>query len=506
MPPIESGAEALEPFLSDAAHVPGGFAAGIAFPRTTNEAAALIADARRVLAIGAQSSLTGGATPRGDLIIGTRALTGIELLSDRRVRVGAGVPLAELQRVLAGQGLFYPPVPTYDGAFVGGTLATNAAGPATFKYGSARQWVDALTVVLANGSVIEVKRGDVTASPAGWFDLESGSGEIVRVPVPAYVMPAVAKLSAGYFARPEMDLVDLFVGSEGTLGFLAAATLRVIPLPTRCVALVTFASDTQAVRMTAVLRQSADARGHGMPGLDVSAVEFMDSRALTLVPDEIFDRANVTRPLAGNGFLLVQLEVSGDADEVLERFEDVLSVCGFDTDPQVALPGDDRGAARLFALREGVPSSLNARIAATKARLRQDVEKTAGDVIVPFERLEDSLALFRSTFERHGLDYAIWGHVSDGNMHPNVVPSSIDEVRRGRIALLEIARGVIAMGGAPLAEHGVGRSALKQQMLRDLYGERGIEQMRAVKRALDPEWKFAAGVLFPQQDGVRTAD
>ena len=136
-------------------------------------------------------------------------------------------------------------------------------------------------------------------------------------------------------------------------------------------------------------------------------------------------------------------------------------------------------------------------IAATKARVQQDVEKTAGDVIVPFDRLEESLALYRSTFERHGLEYAIWGHVSDGNMHPNVVPRSIDDVHRGRAAILEIARGVMAMGGAPLAEHGVGRSALKQQMLRDLYGDRGIDEMRAVKRALDPDWKFASGVLFP---------
>jgi D-lactate dehydrogenase (cytochrome) len=82
-------------------------------------------------------------------------------------------------------------------------------------------------------------------------------------------------------------------------------------------------------------------------------------------------------------------------------------------------------------------------------------------------------------------------------MHPNVVPGSMDDVSRGRVALLEIARGIMAMGGAPLAEHGVGRSALKQQMLRDLYGDRGIEDMRAVKRALDPNWKFASGVLFP---------
>jgi D-lactate dehydrogenase (cytochrome) len=477
--------------------VPGGFAAGIAFPGTTEEAAALIGAAPKVLAIGAQSSLTGGATPRGDLLLGTRALTQITRLTDGRVRAGAGVPLIELQRVLSADRLYYPPVPTYDGAFVGGTVATNAAGPATFKYGSARRWVDAITVVLANGAILELQRGDVTASRDGWLELPLAAGARVRVPVPTYVMPDVAKLSAGYFARPGMDLVDLFIGSEGTLGFITHATLRVVPLPRRCVALVTFASDAQAVHLTAALRAKAATLRGAPPALDVSAVELMDSRALALVPDEIFQRTNIARPPQGTGFLLVQIEAGDDEDTVLEQLVDVLAACGIDADPHVAQPGDDRGIARLFALREGVPSSLNAMIAATKARLQQDVEKTAGDMIVPFDRLEESLALYRSTFERHGLDYAIWGHVSDGNMHPNVVPRSLDDVRRGRTAILEIARGVMAMGGAPLAEHGVGRSALKQQMLRELYGDRGIDEMRAVKRALDPDWKLASGVLFP---------
>jgi len=413
------------------------------------------------------------------------------------VRAGAGVPLADLQRVLGADGLFYPPVPTYDGAFVGGTIATNAAGPATFKYGSARRWVEALTIVLADGSILELHRGDITASPDGWLDLPLASGTPVRIPVPAYVMPDVAKLSAGYFARPGMDLIDLFIGSEGTLGFITDATLRVVPLPRRLVALITVASDARAVRLTAALRNKAESYPGATAALDVSAVEYMDSRSLALVPDEVFQRANVPRPLPDAGFLLAQIEVDGSGGESLEQLDEALTACAVDRDPDVALPGDDRGAARLFALREGVPSSVNARIAAVKARLQQDVEKTAGDMIVPFDRLEESLSLYRSTFERHGLEYAIWGHVSDGNMHPNVVPGSMDDVSRGRVALLEIARGIMAMGGAPLAEHGVGRSALKQQMLRDLYGDRGIEDMRAVKRALDPNWKFASGVLFP---------
>ena len=471
----------------------------MAFPRNESEVSALVASATRVLPIGAQSSLTGGATPRGGMVISTRSLARIDRPADGVVGVGAGVPLVELQRALAAAGLYYPPVPTFDGAFVGGTISTNAAGAATFKYGSARQWVEALRVVLADGSMLALHRGDVVASADGWFEIERTSGAVVRVPVPTYDMPDVPKLSAGYFARPGMDLVDLFVGAEGTLGVLTEATLRVIPLPRRCAALVTCASSDQAVAVTGRLRAEAASSWRGKGPLDVSAVEYIDERAVRILPDEAFAQAGVPRPAATSVLLLVQFEVGSDDEAALARLMAVLDSCAVDADPVLALAGDDRGAARLYNLREAVPSSLNAQIALTKARIDPGIHKTAGDLIVPFDRLKDSIALYRRVFEQYGLDYAIWGHVSDGNLHPNVVPRTLDDVERGHDAITEMARGVVAMGGAPLAEHGVGRSELKQRLLRGLYGEDGINEMRAVKRALDPGWKLSPGVLFSEQ-------
>jgi D-lactate dehydrogenase (cytochrome) len=475
--------------------VAGGFAAGIAFPQTAAEVAALAASAPRLLPIGAQSSLTGGATPRGELLIGTRGLAGVTLLSRTAVRVGAGVPLLDLQRQLAAHQLYYPPVPTFDGAFVGGTIATNAAGAATFKYGSTRPWVEAITVVLADGAILTIHRSATTASDDGSFELIYPSGAVVRVRVPTFHMPDVSKLSAGYFARPGMDLIDLFIGSEGTLGIIVEATLRVIALPRRAHVLVTCESEGQALALTAALRREAALSWRGDGPLDVAAIEYVDDRSLTHIPDEAFVRAGLSRPAPSAAMLVAQLEVTHET-AAIERLSQVLASCGAFDDPLVALPGDESAAARLVGLREAVPAAINGLIAATKARTHADIEKTAGDFIVPFDRLGAALTLYRDTFDRHDLDYAIWGHLSDGNLHPNVLPQTLDEMHRGRGALLEIARGVIALGGAPLAEHGVGRSALKQQLLLQLYGERGVEEMRAVKRALDPGWKLAPGVIF----------
>jgi len=505
-PHVDRDPTIVASFLSDAAHVPGGFASGVAFPKTEAEVAALVSGAAHVLPVGAQSSLTGGATPRGELVLSTRALSSIHAPIGETIRVGAGVPLTALQATLAASRLYYPPVPTYDGAFVGGTIATNAAGAATFKYGSTRPWVAAMTVVLANGDVLDLQRGAVMASADGRFEVTLSSGQVVSIPVPTYRMPQVAKLSAGYYARPGMDLIDLFIGSEGTLGIFVEAALRVIPRPRRAVAVIRCKDDAQAVAVTTALRGESRAHhGAKRDGGSVSAIEYMDARALRAVSDEAFARAGVPRPRdcaqggpAGQSVtLMVQLEVTGDDAAIFEQLQDVLDSCGVAEEAIVAAPDDERGAQRLFELREAVPSSVNALVAAAKARAQPDIEKTAGDMVVPFEHLAKSLTLYRAAFESRGLEYAIWGHVSDGNLHPNVIPRTLDEMTRGREAIFDIARGVIGMGGAPLAEHGVGRSALKQRLLRELYGDEGIEQMRAVKRALDPDWKLARGVLFP---------
>lgn len=503
-PRFETDPGIVAAYLGDAAHVGGGHAPSVAVPATEGEVAAVLAQATRVLPVGAQSSLTGGATPRGEVVLSTRNLGGTERVRDGAVRVGAGVVLADLQRTLADAGLYYPPVPTYDGAFVGGTIATNAAGAATFKYGATRAWVIGLTVVLPGGDVLDLTRGEVTEAD-GRFEIVHPNGRHTVVPVPTYTMPEVAKLSAGYYARPGMDLIDLFIGAEGTLGVIVSATLRVVPRPRQTLALVTCAREAQALAVTDALRRAARAAWEGRGPLDVAAVEFIDAASIALLPDEAFQRAAVDRPPDGAVLLLVQMEVAQESHAALGDLARIMELERVDGDPVVALPEDERGAARLLGLREAVPAAVNALVAARKASDPQ-VEKTACDMVVPYDRLADSLSCYRRAFADRGLSCAIWGHLSDGNLHPNVLPRTADEVRLGREAILEIAGEVMAMGGAPLAEHGVGRSTVKQQLLRTLYGEAGVAQMVAVKQAIDPAWTLAPGVLFPEPAALPRAE
>ena len=505
----------LSAFLEDAAHYPGGHASGIVFPRSTEDVADALRSSGPVLPIGAQSSLTGGATPMGERILSTVKLTGIEI-GTGRVTVGAGVTVAAMQDALTQTGAWFPPAPTFTGACAGGIVATNAAGAATFKYGSVRKWVEALTVVLADGTTLDVVRG-ATRAADGKFVVETKSGRI-EVPVPTYDMPAVAKRSAGYHAEPGMDLIDLFVGSEGTLGVITCVTFRTLePAPNIVLAFVPSPGEDEAIALVGRIRDASKQTwaSAAINGIDASAIEHMDHRSLQIVrEDGAARRFNVTIPDSARIALLVQLELSpsvdaanafdeiqsslsGDAaDTGLAAFCRELDRAGVLADTQIALPHDSRRVGELLAIREAVPAGVNRRIGQAKAAIDDRIEKTAADIVVPFERFGEMMAVYRKGFAARGLDYAIWGHISDGNVHPNVIAQSYADVVAGKAAILEFGQIAARFGGCPLAEHGVGRSPVKQQLLQQLYGERGIEQMRAVKRALDPSWKLAPGVIF----------
>ena len=135
------------------------------------------------------------------------------------------------------------------------------------------------------------------------------------------------------------------------------------------------------------------------------------------------------------------------------------------------------------------------------------MKKIAGDLIVPYDRLSEVIPVYERAFATRGLPYAVWGHLSDGNLHPNALARNGAEVKLGVEAVFECAEAAVRAGGCPLSEHGVGRDPVKQELLRRFLGDGAIEQMRAIKRTLDPAARFGRGVLFPHRperhDGCR---
>lgn len=515
-PRVETDSDVTSRYVEDAAHFPGGQTVGVVRPESIDELSVCLRTFPRLLPIGAQSSLSGGATPIGDVILSTERLRRLDVRDDV-VEVGAGVTLQAIQDALAARNRWFPPVPTFLGATAGGAVATGAAGAATFKYGSVRPWVQAITVILAGGDRLELQRGQCFSSPDGRFEIETSSG-VRRVHVPEIQMPDVPKRSAGYFAAPGMDLIDLFIGSEGTLGAIAAITLRTAPKPAGvCRWLVPVATESMAISLVDELRRASHhtwTSGDRF-GIDISAIEHVDARSIALVREDGVDRRlNLVLPDDASVILLVELELSKDAaahdlwsevaaardpggqDSPIIRFCRVLDRHQALDHAEVALPTDAARAAAFADFRESVPAAVNRRVGLARQQIDPRISKTAADMIVPFDRFEEMMKRCRQLFAERDLDLAVWGHISDGNVHPNLIPRSYDDVVAARDAIVELGRAVIAMGGSPLAEHGVGRHPTKQALLQLLYGADGVNAMREVKRALDPDGRLARGVVF----------
>ncbi len=500
---MRSGDDAVAPYLVDAARFPGGHCPAVAFPADEAQIAALLRQHSRILCSGARSSLTGGATPRGELVLSTDAMHQIVAWGVDSVTLQPGVVLRDLQHQAATRSLRFPAAPTHDGATIGGMVTTNAAGAATFKYGSTRPWVRGLSIVLADGDVLDLRRGRHFFGADDTFVLHRIDGTTTRLVRPAIRMPDVAKLSAGYFSAPGMDLIDLFIGSEGTLGVISAIELGLVATTGGgCLACVFPEDEARALTVVDELREAAlrtRSSGDG-GGLDVAAIEYLDERSMDIVrQDAVAARLGMPMPDTARTALLLQLEwaEAANGEAALDALARLLERHGLQ-DTTLLIPADDpRRRAAWFGLRESVPEGVNRRIAVAQRTVAPSISKAAADLIVPSARLAESLARFRRLAIEARLDVAIWGHVSDGNVHVNLLPRTADEARRAGAVLLAMGQTAIELGGAPMAEHGVGRNPVKQQLLHCLYGDAGIESMRSLKRALDPSDKLAPGVLWP---------
>jgi D-lactate dehydrogenase (cytochrome) len=511
--------QVLEGFCQDAAALRGSGAAGLLAPHDEADLCAWLRENPDVpvLAQGALTSLTGGATPDGDILVSTRRLDSLRIHPDQRtVTVGAGVLLSDLQATLAEHGLYYPPAPTHDGATIGGNAATNAAGGATFKYGTTRDWVTRLRVVLRHGEVLELHRGENQVNAGDRIHLK-GSRELVLV-LPGYQSPRLKKCSAGYHCASPMELIDLFLGSEGTLGIITELDLRVVRKPQVVTGLAFFPEVERGLRFAGELRLRSlrTRKTLGRPGLDVRSIELFDRGCLNLLAAEGKLYARRLRiPSGSEACLLFEVELdpslspecitdllvaAGEpttrtAENPLGELWEVLEAFGVVETCEVALPDSPRRRRDLCGVREDIPLLVSEWVTRHK---RQDpaVHKVGGDMIVPFPRFEEMLRRYYEAFRSRGLEVVVYGHISDGNVHPNALPRSAREVRLAEEALLELAEVATSLGGSPLSEHGVGKHPLKKTLLARFWGEEVLGEMRGVKAALDPGWTLGRGVLF----------
>ncbi|MFN7925031.1 MAG: FAD-binding oxidoreductase [Bryobacteraceae bacterium] len=434
-----------------------GSAERVFTPASNEEAAAVVREAAAqripVTIAGAGTGVTGGRCAQGGWVLATEKLTRLEI-APRVVTAGAGVVLRDLQAAAARSGQLYAPDPTEWTASVGGTVATNASGSRSFLYGSTRQHVRALTVVMASGELRKFRRG-----------------EPIDFDVPSIPLPNTTKNTAGYPLAPAMDWVDLFIGSEGTLGIVTEAELQLLPAAGSLLTGVAFfGDDDSAVCAVDTWRP--------IPRLRM--LEYVDAGSLDLL------RARYPEIPAGAAAGLLFEQEAGE-DQV-EAWVERLEAAGADTEASW-FAASDRDRERFRAFRHALPESVNDTVR------RNGFLKLGSDYAVPLDRnLEMLRAYHRALAAEFAGRYVIFGHIGDAHVHVNILPRTQSEFDRGRELMIELARTVVQMGGTVSAEHGLGKR--KAALLEIQYAPQHLEAMRAVKRRLDPEWLLGRGNLF----------
>jgi len=387
---------------------------------------------------GAGSGLTGGAVPTLEkgVVVSFERMNRFQVDVDNATAVvEPGVITYEFQREVERFGLFYPPDPSsFKYSTIGGNIAENAGGPRCLKYGVTREYVLGLTAVIKEGEVIK------TGNP-------------------------VIKDVAGY------DITKLFVGSEGTLGLITSAVLKLIPKPkARGTALILFKNLEDVGRVVAKIMTS---------GIFPSALEFMDRDAIRAV--EEFKPVGLPKDVSA----LLLVEVDGSPQSVKEDIkavEGLAKAMGL----EVKVAEDEESAEKLWTARKSLGPALG--------NLRTG--KINEDVVVPRVYLSEAIRDYRKVAEKYGLLMAIFGHIGDGNLHVNLLydKKNREEEERAERAVDEVFEITLRYNGSITGEHGVGLT--KRKFLEYQFGPVGMEILRGIKRVFDPKNLFNPGKVI----------
>jgi glycolate oxidase len=409
-------------------------------PLTTEQVSKVMAIANAydipVTARGAASGRTGGSIPlKGGMSLALDRMTKIVELDEQNLMVTAeaGVRTIDLYDHCAAKGLFFPPDPaSWKMSTIGGNVAENAGGMRAVKYGVTANYVMGLEVVLADGTV-----------------LNTGGKAIKNV--------------TGY------DLTRLFTGSEGTLGIITKALLRLIPMPKKrgTIQLMFGSLDDGCATINKMLQQD----------IVPAAAEIMDKISLGAVARQ----RNMQIDPAVEACVIMEIDGENQAalDYQKERIDAVAEECGA---LSVKVAYSQAEADELWAVRRAMSSAV---AALAPNRIGEDIS-------VPRASFPEIVRRIEKISHEHKLTIAVFGHAGDGNLHPSVLCDlkNPEEAERAHRAVDDIFAAALAVGGTLSGEHGIGIT--KRPYIIDALGEAGVKTLKAVKQALDPK-----GILNP---------
>jgi D-lactate dehydrogenase (cytochrome) len=493
------------------------------FPKNEAELAAVIREmAVRNIPLtiaGARTGLVGGSVPREGALVSLEYLDSVEAIyfdpfaEEWRVRAQTSVSLKTLDGMLKFKkfpsieknddpfirteiarfkddpnAYFYPPDPTEMSASLGGSVVTNASGARTYRYGPTRAWVRGIRVFLANGEYLDIPRGKYFASPAGKFTIYDSERIAYSFNIPDYSIPKT-KSTTGIFTAPQMDLVDLFIGSEGVFGIVSRVDVALLKHEDKISIVQFLETDEQAIQLTMLLR--ADQR------LQLDFLEFYSQNALNLLRErQVREPSTVGMPpLPEEARSAIFFEMSfNPRAETLDfsALEETVSSCGASF-ANSWVGYETRELDRFKVFRHLIPETVN-EIIAERKKAHPGLHKLGTDLAVPDEHLVEMWELYRDSCNASHLEWLAFGHIGNNHIHVNILPKDMNDLQKGLELYAIFAQRAVDFGGAISAEHGVGK--IKGKFLKLMYNRDQIAQMKHVKDALDPQGLLNPGDIF----------
>ena len=505
-------------YLVDESKISGGYAEYLFFPNTEEEIASLICKMREeelmITISAARTGIVGSAVPFGGAVLSLErmdSVIGLGYDEDAErwfLRVQSAISLNEINHIVKLRKLelhqsipeeknwiekfetekthYYPVDPTEMTASIGGTIGANASGSRSFRYGATREWIRRVRVVIGTGDLLVIPRGKYKAKD-GKFVIKTSEGDLT-IKIPTYKMPK-AKNAAGLYTKPDMDLIDLFIGSEGVFGVITEADIWLKEFTPQMSNVVFFKDEIDALEFVIKLRTSEK--------IQPEFIEFFENNALSLLRDkQKEDPKFVNMPaIAEDITTAISFDLPYSEETLSEYFIEIskmLEECNSSLNNTWSAY-EDREIARFKHFRHAVPEIVNNIIAERKKQF-SEIHKLGTDMSVEDIHLKEMMEFYRVSLKEAGLEYVMWGHIGDNHVHVNILPRNMDDLKLGKELYKKFADKAVQFGGSVSAEHGIGK--IKHEYLQIMYGEEGVLQMREIKFSLDPNCVFNCGNIF----------
>jgi len=457
----------IKGFLEDSSNLSGGHADGAYIPENKKEIVEAIKECnsqKTPLTVSAgQTGTTGGCIPFGGWILTTQKLNKIIEINakEKYAIVEPGVSLEQIEKEVANHHLLYAPDPTEKTATIGGNVSTNASGGRCFRFGSTRDHILGLELILPSGEILKLERDQQITN--------------YRLPITDYASPLI-KSSAGYYSRPNMDPIDLFIGSEGTLGIISQIKIKLVSELKETLDLVIFFSSEEKAVNFVLQAKKEDFK-------NVNFYEFFDANTLQMLKaayPHIPEKAKAA----------VYIEQETDLEQDIDRWAKLIKKYGASID-DCWLGMDQAKKEELAKFRHAIPEHIN------ELYKKHHLIKLATDIAVPNDKFIKMFSFYNSSLViSHSSLFSIkFGHIGDNHLHVNLLPKTEEEKVVAKETIMKFIKKAVDLGGTVSAEHGIGK--IKHAYLKMMYGDAGIEEMRQIKKQFDPNFILGQNNIFP---------